>query len=184
MKINMNLKQKKFYAIKELYQTINTNQKSICVFVHISNLNTIENNQIKIFCDKNNVQSKYIKINLLKKLTKNSLFLNLLTGPTKLFFFSDAIVFSNFFENFPLKKKVYPLAVFFNNQFFSYHFFFNYVKNLKLPFENVGKNEKLIKSNFVSTVSKVNVSLVLGLNKPLINLITVLTYFKNNNKNT
>ena len=49
----MNLKQKKFYAIKELYQTININQKSICVFVHISNLNTIENNQIKIFCDKN-----------------------------------------------------------------------------------------------------------------------------------
>ena len=87
MKINMNLKQKKFYAIKELYQTININQKSICVFVHISNLNTIENNQIKIFCDKNNVQNKYIKINLLKKLTKNSLFLNLLSGPTKLFFF-------------------------------------------------------------------------------------------------
>ena len=79
----MNLKQKKFQSVQELYQTINSNQKSICVFVHISNLNVIESNQVKIFCEKNNVQTQYIKINLLKKLTKNSLFLNLLTGPTK-----------------------------------------------------------------------------------------------------
>ena len=85
----MNLKQKKFQTIQKVYQTINSNQKSICVFVHISNLNVIESNQIKIFCEKNNVETKYIKINLLKKLSKNSLFLNLLTGPTKLFFFCD-----------------------------------------------------------------------------------------------
>ena len=95
----------------------------------------------------------------------------------------DASIFLNFFENFPLKKKVYPLAIFFNNQFFSYNFFFNYVKNLKLPLENNDKNKKLIKSNFISTVSQSNVSLVLSLNKPLENLITVLTYLKNNNKN-
>ena len=113
----MNLKQKKFQTIQKVYQTINSNQKSICVFVHISNLNVIESNQVKIFCEKNNVQTQYIKINLLKKLTKNSLFLNLLTGPTKLFFFSDISIFLNFFENFPLKRKIFPLAVFFNNQF-------------------------------------------------------------------
>lgn len=56
----MNLKQKKFQTIQKVYQTINSNQKSICVFVHISNLNVIESNQIKIFCEKNNVETKYI----------------------------------------------------------------------------------------------------------------------------
>ena len=60
----MNLKQKKFQTIQKVYQTINSNQKSICVFVHISNLNVIESNQVKIFCEKNNVQTQYIKINL------------------------------------------------------------------------------------------------------------------------
>ena len=70
----MNLKQKKYSAIKEFYNAVNLNQNSICVFVHVSNLNTVESNQIKLFCDRNHVQTKYVKINLLKKLTKNSLF--------------------------------------------------------------------------------------------------------------
>ena len=57
----MNLKQKKFYAIKELYQTININQKSICVFVHISNLNTIENNGLTLkFFHFVNYRSQYL----------------------------------------------------------------------------------------------------------------------------
>ena len=42
----------KFQTIQKVYQTINSNQKSICVFVHISNLNVIESNQIKIYQDK------------------------------------------------------------------------------------------------------------------------------------
>jgi len=179
----MNLKQRKFYEIKELYNTINLNQKSICVFVHVSNLNTIENNLVKIFCEKNSVKNKYVKINLLKKLTKNSLFLNLLTGPTKLFFFSDINVFLNFFENFPLKKKVYPLAVFFNNQFFSYYFFFNHLKNLRLPFNDFDKNFKTIQENFIAHTASSNLVLLSSLNLPLFNFINALTYFKNNNKN-
>ncbi len=179
----MNFKQRKFYAIKELYQTINKNQKSICVFVHISNLNTVENNQMKIFCERNNVETKYVKINLLKKLTKNSLFLNLLSGPTKLFFFSDITIFLNFFEQFPLKKKVFPLAVFFNNQFFSYNFFFTYLKTLNLPSNNFENTLKIVRTNFIGNTTDSNNSLVLGLNANLLNFILSLSYLNNTNKN-
>lgn len=163
----MNLKQKKFQTIQKVYQTINSNQTSICVFVHISNLNVIESNQIKIFCEKNNVETKYIKINLLKKLSKNSLFLNLLTGPTKLFFFSDISIFLNFFENFPLKKKIFPLAVFFNNQFFSYLFFYNYLKNSNLSSENL----KTTQEHFIANSTKNQLNFVLEMNDVFSNFI-------------
>ena len=153
----MHLKQKKFYNILELYNIINLNKKSICVFVHISNLNSIENNQIKKFCDENNIKNKYIKVNLLKKLTKNSLFLNLLNGPTKLFFFCDINIFLNFFEIFPLKKKVFPLAIFYNNNFFSYLFFINYLKNFKFINGSFDDNFKIGIENFIIKSNKINV---------------------------
>jgi hypothetical protein len=174
----MNLKQKKFQSVQELYQTINSNQKSICVFVHISNLNVIESNQIKIFCEKNNVQTQYIKINLLKKLTKNSLFLNLLTGPTKLFFFSDISIFLNFFENFPLKRKIFPLAVFFNNQFFSYLFFFTYLKNSNLSYQNL----KITQENFITNSTQTHKDFVVDFNVIFLNFIWSLSFLKNTTK--
>ena len=174
----MNLKQKKFQTIQKVYQTINSNQKSICVFVHISNLNVIESNQVKIFCEKNNVQTQYIKINLLKKLTKNSLFLNLLTGPTKLFFFSDISIFLNFFENFPLKRKIFPLAVFFNNQFFSYLFFFTYLKNSNLSYQNL----KITQENFIVNSTQTHKDFVLDFNVIFSNFILSLSFLKNTTK--
>lgn len=183
MKNNMNLKQKNFYIMKELYQIINSNQESICIFVHFSNLNTVESNQIKIFCESNNVQTKYIKVNLMKRLTKNPLLLNLLTGPTKLFFFSNVNVFLSFFENLPFKNKVIPLAAFFDNNFFSYSFFFNYLKNIKLFGKKFDYNLKQAQSDFTQGSTNNTASTLSNLNNPLLNFIQSLSYLNNNNKN-
>lgn len=178
----MSSKQRKFSIISEFYTFFNQTGNDICLFAHVSNLNVVESNKIKIFCNANNVKSKYIKINLLKKLTKNSIFLNLLSGPTKLFFFKDTQTFLNFMKNVPLNTKIHPLAVFFDNQFFSYTYFYNLLNTIKV---NGDLNSTLLlnQKELILNLSKTNINLVNSTNFVLTNLITSLPYYSNTKKN-
>ena len=166
MKNNMSSKQRKFSIISKFYTFFNQTSNDICLIAHVSNLNVIESNKIQIYCNKNNIQTEYIKINLLKKLTKNPLFLNLLSGPTKLFFFKDIDSFLNFSRMVPLTKKIHSLAVFFDNQFYSYPFFFTSLTEIKLS--NDLKNLLLLnQQQMVVKISKPIANFVQNLNNPL-----------------
>ena len=116
----MNLKKKKFYNLTEFFTLFNAFNKNICLFAHINNSNILEVNQIKLYCDLNNIKTKYIKIGLLKKLTKNPLLFHVLTGPTQLFFFDNVQIFYDFLQIDFIKKKIYPLTIYFNNSFFNF----------------------------------------------------------------
>lgn len=174
--LSMNLKQRNFYNILELYKLFNDNSKNICLIVHISNLNVLESNILKIYCDKNGIQSKYFKINLIKKLTKNLLFVNLFNGPTRIFFFQNVEKFLEFQTNFPLRKKITPLSVVFDNKIYSYLFFFNYLKSIN--------NGQLLVSNvqFLTNITRNNQNLLITLKNPLITFISSLPLYNISNK--
>ncbi len=175
----MNLKQKKFYIINNLSSNLSKFEKNICLFIHSSNLNTWENNQFKIYCDLIEVKTSYIKMNLLKKLTKNNILINLLKGPTRLLFFKNFETFLNFFVNLPLKKKIYPLAVLFNNKFYNYINFFNNLKMIKLNLNNSLINLSNVSKKIIFYLNKFKNPILLGLNKILINFIIFIpNYFK------
>jgi ribosomal protein L10 len=85
---------------------------SIILISHVNNLTTLESNLIKSVCQKNQVVTFYVKLNLLKKLSKNELFNNLLKGPTQLYFFNNTSDILPFIEDPLVKKKIIPLAIF------------------------------------------------------------------------
>ena len=101
----MNTRKKKFYNLTEFFEIFNKFNRGLCLFCHVNNYNILEGNQLKFYCDSNNIKTKYIKIGLLKKLTKNSLLINILAGPTQLFFFNDIKTFHEFLQVNFLKKK-------------------------------------------------------------------------------
>lgn len=172
----MNLKQKNFYNISELYNLFNTNSKNISLVTHFSNLNVLESNLLKIYCDKNSIQGKYIKINLIKKITKNSLFLNLFSGPTRIFFFQNIHTFLEFSATFPLRKKIMPLAVIFDNKIYSYTFFYYHLHSLQ-------EKKLLVQDNqLLKKLVKNNQSFIISLKNPLQNFIISLTMYTTSNK--
>merc|ERR1712065_27994 len=105
-----NVRQKKFHDRKKVYKLFNSNQDNIFLVTHVSNLNMIQTNLLKTFCDENNIKSIYIKLNLLKR-------------PSKIFFFTDPLILSKFLKQNPIEKKIIPLAIYFNDNFYSYSFF-------------------------------------------------------------
>ena len=177
----MSSKQRKFFIVNDFYTFFNKRNKDICLVTHISNLNVIESNKIKIYCNTHNIKTKYIKINLLKKLTKNKIFLNLLSGPTKLFFFENIYSFLNFMKTVPLNQKIYPLSVFFNNKFFSYTNFCKLLNSIKLS-TNITDSLLLNQKEFVLKVSETHNNFILPINSVLKNMIVSLPYFINNKK--
>ncbi len=179
----MSSKQRKFFLVNDFYTFFNEKSKDICLLTHVSNINITESNKIKMYCNIHDIQSKYIKINLLKKLTKNKIFLNLLSGPTRLFFFKNIDSFLNFMKTVPISQKIYPLSVFFNNNFFSYTNFCKLLNSIKLT-SNIPDCTLLNQKNFVLTISKTNSTFRLPINSILKNMIRSLPYFINNKKNS
>jgi hypothetical protein len=175
----MNLKKKKFSNLTEFFTLFNTFNKNICLFTHINNSSIIELNQIKLYCNENNIKTKYIKIGLLKKLTKNPLLLNLLAGPTQLFFFDNIKAFYDFSQIDFIKKKIYPLSIYFNNNFFNYVFFYNYIKE---KITNVLKKEIKVYDIFLYNITNIHKSLIIKLNHIInnfiINLVIILNKFR------
>ncbi len=175
----MSLKQKKFCIINNLSNDFTKFTKNICLFVHTSNLNTWENNQFKLYCDLKEIKANYIKMSLLKKLTKNTILLNLLKGPTRILFFKNFETFLDFFIYLPLKKKMYPLAILFNNNFYNYLHFYNNLKNIKLNLNNSLINLDNIQKKIIFFLNKFKQPILFGLYSLLTNFIIGLSnYFK------
>jgi ribosomal protein L10 len=172
----MNVRQKKFHDIKKVYKLLNSNNHNIFLITHVSNLNMIQMNLLKTFCDQNDIKNIYIKLNLLKKLTKNDLFSNLLAGPSKIFFFQDSKNLINFLKNNPVEKKIIPLAVYFNDNFYSYSFFISRLKKF-LSLNQFNKEQ------FILTLNNKNSNFIHGLKQPMNNFIRFLSHYKNNQNN-
>jgi len=158
----MSVKEKKYIDAQHLLKTFEAKNNHICLITHINDLNSLETKLLKIFCDEKRVDSISIKLNLLKKFTKNDLFNNLFAGPTKIFFFSDLLVFKTFFKQIPLEKKIVPLAIFFDNKFFSYTFF--------------QQNIEKITSEHVKTEKELTDQLILNLNQNSKNFINNINH--------
>jgi hypothetical protein len=167
----MNLKKKKFYNLTEFFTLFNAFNKNICLFAHINNSNILEVNQIKLYCDLNNIKTKYIKIGLLKKLTKNPLLFHVLTGPTQLFFFDNVQIFYDFLQIDFIKKKIYPLTIYFNNSFFNFMFFYNYIKE---KINNVLKKDSRVYDILLYNITNIHKNYIIQLNYIIHKFITNL----------
>ena len=167
----MNIKKQKFYNLNEFFKIFNKFNKNICLFSHINNYNISEGNQLRFYCDANNIKTKYIKIGLLKKLTKNSLLINLLAGPTQLFFFKDIQTFYEFSQIDFLKNSIYPLSIYFNNTFFNYIYFSNYIIE---KISSLLKYEFQIHDNFLFKITNIRNSLIIKLKAIINNFIFFL----------
>lgn len=108
----MSLKQKKYFDTNCIYKIFNNNVNNFFLITHVNNLNNVEFVRIKTYCIQNNIENTFIKLNLLKKLTKNNLFISLMTGPTKIFFFSNLNSLFEFANISFVKKKIIPLAIY------------------------------------------------------------------------
>jgi hypothetical protein len=172
----MNIKKKKFYNLNEFFELFNKHNKSICLFSHVNNYNIIESNDIKFYCDSNNIKTKYIKIGLIKKLTKNSLLINILAGPTQLFFFNDIRIFYEFLQINFFKKKIYPLSVYFNNSFYNYIFFYEYINQ---RINNVLKKSDKVFDIFLYNITNTHTNLISNLKLIINNFIIFLRIISN-----
>lgn len=168
----MNTKKRKFYIINNFYQLLNSQKNSFFLITHTNTLNIHESNSLKLFCESNQIRGTYVKLNLLKKITKNKLFLNLLEGPTKIFFFSDFISFLKFNQLALFNKKVLPLIVFWDGQFYDYSYFVSNLNNLTsatnlVTLENSQQNLVLLFNNKIS-------NFVINVDNPIKQLIHFL----------
>jgi hypothetical protein len=108
----MFLRKKNFSKIKNIYNFLKTNNEKIILVVHVNNLNFIESSFIQYYSERYNIENLDINTNLTKKISLNSNFLNLLSGPTKLYKFNSFSSFLLFFNNRYIFKKLIPLTVF------------------------------------------------------------------------
>lgn len=108
----MTSKQQKYIHTRNLYKLFKDYKNNFFVFVHLNNLNIIENTNIQNLCVKYNVSRVKIKLTLMDKITKNVYLKNLLSGPTELLIFSDFEECLSFFEQTFIQKKYIPLAVY------------------------------------------------------------------------
>jgi hypothetical protein len=145
----MNLKKKKFYNLTEFFTLFNAFNKNICLFAHINNSN----------------------IGLLKKLTKNPLLFHVLTGPTQLFFFDNVQIFYDFLQIDFIKKKIYPLTIYFNNSFFNFMFFYNYIKE---KINNVLKKDSRVYDILLYNITNIHKNYIIQLNYIIHKFITNL----------
>ncbi len=175
----MNIKRKKFYNLIEFLKIFNQYNKGLYLFCHVNNYNLLENNQIKFYCESNNIKTKYVKIGLLKKLTKNALLRNILVGPTQVFFFNDIKTFYQFLQITFLKKKFYPLSVYFNNTFYNYKFFNIYIDK---KISNILENNYLVYYDFFYSMIHFHKMLLGNLKYVICNFIFFLGVILNNFK--
>lgn len=108
----MFLRKNKFFKIKYIYNFFQYNNKNIILFVHFNNLNSIQSNLIHYYCLKNNIKSLDLNIDLTKKISLNFNFLNILSGPTKIYAFNSFNSFLCFFNNKYVEKNIIPLGIF------------------------------------------------------------------------
>ena len=176
----MNSKKEKYLTAIQFFNLLNSEKDSINLIAHVSDINTIQLNLLKSFCHEKNIKNVYIKLNLLKKVTRNPLFLNLFSGPTRMFFFKDFLSFSTFIKNNPLGSRIIPLAVFFDNKIYSYSFF---DKQLKIYAKNLSLDKIEINKNLIIGFNKQSVHFIQNLSYNFNTFIQFLSHFKKKNNN-
>ena len=106
------VRKQKYLNIKKIYKFFDSNKNDIVLFSHINDLDINENFLMRSYCKDHNIKILYIKGNLMKKITVNNYFRNLVTGPTILFSFKDCNSFLSFYNFFHNKQKFVPLSVY------------------------------------------------------------------------
>jgi ribosomal protein L10 len=153
----MSIKQKKYISIVTFAKLINEKSDFICLVTHVNDMTVFESNLLKIYCESNNIKIVSIKLNLLKKLTKNSLFSNLFAGPTKIFFFEDSTSFLNFNNYIAKEQQLVPLAILYKDNIFSYK---NFTKRLKETSNKNLKDSQAVKDNFILRLNQNSLTLL------------------------
>lgn len=176
----MTLKQKNFNIVNNLYKLFNSKPDDIIMVVHFNDSSTIQYNILKNFCQKVGIESKFIKVNLLKKLTKNKLFLHLFTGPTRLFFFRTLDSFTLFEKEVLSEKKLIPLAILYKNEIFSYSFFKKKISSYG-NLSNLTHNK--LHHQLILNLTTKNNHFIKNLSYKHGNFINFLTYVKKSKEN-
>ncbi len=177
----MPLKKKKYIYISEIRKIFLEQSKKLALFVHINHMNIFELNNLKAYCLKFDIYQTSWKLNLLKKMTKNSIFLSLLKGPTRVFFFNSIETMLEFVNLFSSKKKIIPLAIYWQSNFYNYEFFSKYIKNLHNNL--IGETDKNLKTNLIFSLTKTNSSLIIHLKDPFSKFLNILELIKNKKNN-
>lgn len=173
-------KKKKYIYIYQIRKVFSEQAKNFALFVHMNHMNIFEFNNLKAYCLQHNIYQTSWKLNLLKKMTKNNLFLSLLKGPTRIFFFNSIVAMLEFVTLFSSKTKIIPLAIYWQANFYSYEFFSKYVKNLQ---QNINfELEKIFKNQLVYALTKNNMNLIFQFKNQFINVWNLLEAIKNSKK--
>ena len=105
-------KNRKYFIFEKMFNFFNKQSSNIFLFVHSNNISILESNLISFYCIENKIHILNIKANLYKKVFKNKFFLNIFSGPTKIFAFENFISFLFFFKNDYVLKNYIPLTIF------------------------------------------------------------------------
>jgi hypothetical protein len=108
----MNLKNRKYYIYKKIVNFFYQENQNIFLFVHVNNISNLEAKIISSYCVSNKIKNLNVKATLYKKIFKNKVFLNILSGPTRIFSFGEFFSFIAFFKNLHIKRNFIPLLVF------------------------------------------------------------------------
>lgn len=156
----MNLKQRNFFLINFIDNFFKANKNTVFLFTHTNDLSTYEIKELNFFCEQNHVELLNIKSSLYKKMIKNTIFNNILSGPTRILKFNNFNTFLYFIQVKKFQKKLVPLLIYWNYNFYYYTFFYNYlINNLKnssnflekLP-QNLTSSVSFIKTVFINTL--------------------------------
>lgn len=107
----MNSKNRKYHIYEKIFDFFQK-KNNIFLLVHVNNMSNFESKIISSYCILNNIYGLNVKANLYKKFFKNIIFLDILSGPTKIFSFENFSSFLSFFKNISIKKIFIPLLIF------------------------------------------------------------------------
>lgn len=108
----MNLKQRNFFLINFIDNFFKANKNTVFLFTHTNDLSTYEIKELNFFCEQNHVELLNIKSSLYKKMIKNTIFNNILSGPTRILKFNNFNTFLYFIQVKKFQKKLVPLLIY------------------------------------------------------------------------
>lgn len=172
----MNLiKKNKFQKLDLSLSNIRKDNFKIFLFTHI---NIYSASMIEFFSKEKKLFFFSLKLNLLKKITKNPLLLNLLCGPTYIFAFKCLNEFLKFVTHLTQNKDIIPLTILFKNNYYQYNKYVDYILNFKQK-NNVKLEEIEIHSLLITKLTILNLGIINTLNAVYLNLLLTINYIIN-----
>lgn len=150
------MKKIKYLETKILINILNKHKNNVIIICHNNYMSNFDFLNIKCLLKASEVKSITIRNNVIKKLYKNTLLNNLITGPTKFLIFSKLQNFEIFFSKNELNKKIIPLAVLFNKKIYNYNFFISYINSLKIKEILLNNQFNEIRKNFIINLQHIN----------------------------